>query len=52
MRDGLQGDFDIIGKFLVNGFKYFLQMINIPTLILNIPLQQREDFLQFCPILL
>jgi hypothetical protein len=43
MRDGLQGSFDIIGKFLINGFKYFLQTINISDLILDIPLQQRED---------
>jgi hypothetical protein len=45
MRDGLQESFDIVGKFLVNGFKYFLQTINVSDLILDIPLQQRKDFL-------
>jgi hypothetical protein len=44
MRDWLQGSFDIIGKFLINGFKYFLQAINISNLIMDIPLQQRKDF--------
>jgi hypothetical protein len=44
MRDRLQGSFDIIGKFLVNGFKYFLQTINISDLIMDIPSQQRKDF--------
>jgi hypothetical protein len=39
MRDGLQGSFDVIGKLSINGFKYFLQTINIPDLILDIPLQ-------------
>jgi hypothetical protein len=34
MRDGLQESFDIVGKFLVNGFKYFLQTINVSDLIL------------------
>jgi hypothetical protein len=33
------GNFDIIGKVLINGFKYFLQTINISNLILDIPLQ-------------
>jgi hypothetical protein len=45
MRDGLPESFDIVGKFLVNGFKYFLQTINVSDLILDIPLQQRKDFL-------
>jgi hypothetical protein len=31
MRDGLQEGFDVAGKFLVNGFKYFLQTINVLT---------------------
>jgi hypothetical protein len=37
---------------LIDGFKYFLQTINVSDLILDIPLQQREDFSQFCLIFL
>jgi hypothetical protein len=44
MRDGLQGSFDFIREFLINGFKYFLQTINVSNLILDIPLQQGENF--------
>jgi hypothetical protein len=52
MRDGLQGGFDITWKLLVNGFKYFLQTINVSNLLLDIPLKQGKDFSRFCLIFL
>jgi hypothetical protein len=44
LRDRLQGGFDVIRKFLSDGFKYFFQNINVPDLVLDISLQQGKDF--------
>jgi hypothetical protein len=52
LRDRLQGGFDVIRKFLSDGFKYFFQNINVPDLVLDISLQQGKDFSQFCLVLL
>jgi hypothetical protein len=52
LRDRLQGGFDIIRKFLSDGFKHFFYKINIPDLVLDISLQQGEDFFQLCLVFL
>jgi hypothetical protein len=52
MRNGLQGSFDVIGEFLIDRFKYFIQAIDISDLILGISLQPGKDFSKLCLIFL
>jgi hypothetical protein len=52
LRDRLQRSFDIIRKFLIDGFKNFYQEVHIPDLVMDVSLQQGEDFSQFCLVFL
>jgi hypothetical protein len=46
--DRLQGGFDVFRKLLTDGFKHFLEVINISDLISSIFLQPGKDFFEPC----
>jgi hypothetical protein len=52
LRDRLQGSFDVFRELLIDGFKNFLEVIDISDLISSIFLQPGKDLVELCLVFL